>query len=177
MVQIASLFTLLAVGTSVFATPMVNVDTISVEQGLALRAPSELHNVARSPAGGAAVAAIAPVIIDIATRVVEMIDNIRDDVERRKQFTQRVVSDVHARYPGFNVVVCNVGYKLEGPGYQNVVSTKYRAAVGADVTYDVVLFSSPKTFTRQGDGGFQNWAYLVGKQCRTNGGFIDCPKH
>ncbi|EUC41348.1 hypothetical protein COCMIDRAFT_8915 [Bipolaris oryzae ATCC 44560] len=177
MVQITSLFTLFAMGASVFAIPMVNVDTISVEQGLALHATNDnVVNVARSPAAGAAVAAIAPVVIDIATRVVQMIDSIRDDIERRKQFTQRVVSEVHARYPGFNVVVCNVGYKLEGSGYQNVVSTKYRAAVGADVTFDVVLFSSPKTFTRQGDGGFQNWAYLVGKQCRTNGGFIDCPK-
>ncbi|XP_014558636.1 hypothetical protein COCVIDRAFT_24839 [Bipolaris victoriae FI3] len=176
MVQIASLFTLLAVGSSVFATPMVNIDTMSVEQGLALRATNDLPNVARSPAGGAAAAVIAPVVIDIATRVVKMIDSIRDDIERRKQFTQRVVADVHARYPGFNVVVCNVGYKLEGSGYQNVVSTKYHAAVGTDVTFDVVLFSSPKTFTRQGDGGFQNWAYLVGKQCHTDGGFIDCPK-
>lgn len=98
MVQIASFFTLLAMGSSVFATPMVNIDTISVEQGLALRyvyflpsipsltnthpsATNDLPNVARSPAAGAAAAAIAPVVIDIATRVVKMIDSIRDDVE------------------------------------------------------------------------------------------------
>jgi len=77
-------------------------------------------------------------------------------LQRRKAFTQQVAREVHTRLPGYNVVVCNVGYSLTGSGFQRVSGTSFKAKFGANVSFDVIIFNSPKTFVRRGDGGFQN---------------------
>ena len=60
------------------------------------------------------------------------------ELQRRQAFTQKVAAETAAKFPGQGVVVCNVGYKLSGPGDYVVYDTKYNAKIGSDVTY--VLF-------------------------------------
>ena len=60
-------------------------------------------------------------------------------------------------------------------------------------SFDVVVFKAPKTFDRNGDGGYENvsftivdiegallinvvqWAWNVPSSCTENGGHIECP--
>ncbi|KNG52736.1 ectomycorrhiza-regulated small secreted protein [Stemphylium lycopersici] len=164
MVRIASALSFLAMGASIMAGPVV-VDSAASEQNM----------VARADIGdkSSAVGAIA----DIVVKVINLVEGIKGDIEKRKAFTQNTAKDVAAKFPGQNVIVCNVGYSLSGAGDQLVYSTSYDAKIGADVTmvsFDVIVFKDPKTFDRQGDGGFQNWAYYLVSGCNVDGGHIEC---
>ncbi|USP81367.1 cytochrome P450 [Curvularia clavata] len=190
MVRISSLFAFLSMGTSVLATAAVVANDVApgweasppvVAEGgsdLVLRAvedgrvPGSIIETSLAEKAG-----IAGAINGIVEKILVLIEKIENDIERRKQFTQDVVRNTHAQFPGFNIVVCNVGYSLAGPGFSSVTSVTYKAQIGTPVTFDVVLFSSPKTFVRRGDGGFQNWAYMIGSHCTANGGTLNCPAH
>ncbi|KAF2085435.1 hypothetical protein K490DRAFT_58822 [Saccharata proteae CBS 121410] len=161
MVRFTSIIAFLAMGTSILASP------IAVEQTTSdLVARADINNK------GSAVNAIGTIVNQTVTLVQQMVD---EDIERRKEFTQKVSADVTAEFPGQSVIVCNVGYSLTGDGDQLVYSTSYNAKVGSDVTFDVIVFKSPKDFVRNGDGGFQNWAYNVDASCNEDGGHISCP--
>ncbi|KAF9701448.1 hypothetical protein EKO04_000864 [Ascochyta lentis] len=157
MVKITSALSLLTMAASVMANP------IAVEQNL----------VARADIGdkSSAVAAIG----DVVNKVVQLVQGmVNKDLERRRTFTQTTAKDVAAQFPGHSVIVCNVGYSLTGSGEQLVYSTSYNAKVGSDVTFDVIVFKSPKTFDRQGNGGYENWAFYVDGSCNENGGHVEC---
>lgn len=54
------------------------------------------------------------------------------DIKKRQSFTQNTAARSRAE-TGLNVVVSNVGYKLDAAN-KTVVSTSYNAKVGSDVT-------------------------------------------
>ncbi|KAF8862497.1 hypothetical protein BDZ45DRAFT_739140 [Acephala macrosclerotiorum] len=67
----------------------------------------------------------------------------------------------------------NVGYSL--PCTPEVIQkTSYKAKVGSNVSYDILIFSAGCTFTLNGDGGFQNWAYILKSGCTANGKTFTC---
>ncbi|RYN17924.1 hypothetical protein AA0115_g11564 [Alternaria tenuissima] len=157
MVRITSALAFLAMGTSIMANPVA----------------SEQNLVARADLGDKTSAAGA--IADVVDKVVQLVQGmIDDDLARRRTFTQNTAKDVAAQFPGHSVIVCNVGYSLSGSGDQLVYSTSYNAKVGSDVTFDVIVFKSPKTFDRRGDGGYENWAFYVDASCNENGGHVEC---
>ncbi|GME37279.1 hypothetical protein GTA08_BOTSDO14070 [Neofusicoccum parvum] len=160
MVSMKSALTFLALASSILASP------IAAEQGTP-------DLVTRADIGdkSSAVGAIG----DVVNKAVQLVQGMIDkDIERRQAFTQKVAKDVADQFPGHSVIVCNVGYSLSGAGEQLVYSTSYNAKVGSDVTFDVIVFKSPKVFDRQGDGGFENWAFYVDSSCNENGGHVEC---
>ncbi|KAF2086393.1 hypothetical protein K490DRAFT_66582 [Saccharata proteae CBS 121410] len=166
MVRFTSIIAFLAMGTSILASP------IAAEDGNVI-ASTTSDLVPRADIGdrASAVEAIAGVVDKAVKLVQQMVDK---DIQRRQAFTQRVVADVSAQFPGQSVVVCNVGYSLTGSGQQLVYSTSYNAKIGSDVTFDVIVFKSPKDFVRHGDGGYQNWAYMIQSNCGASGAHIWC---
>ncbi|KAH8897718.1 hypothetical protein GQ53DRAFT_817996 [Thozetella sp. PMI_491] len=123
---------------------------------------------AESGVGGGA--DIAGAVADIIGKVTNLIQGlIDDDTKRRQAFTQNTVARVR-QATGQNVVMSNVGYNFQGT-FTSRTSTKYKAKVGSDVSFDVITFKSG-TFDLKGDGGFQNasfsslyWAYIVDGTC------------
>ncbi|KAF4308830.1 hypothetical protein GTA08_BOTSDO11860 [Botryosphaeria dothidea] len=164
MVRLSSALAFLAMGTSILANP------IAAKPGNFEGSPDL---VTRADIGdkSSAVGAIGDVVNKVVKLVQGMIDK---DIERRQAFTQKVAREVADKFPGQSVIVCNVGYSLTGSGDQLVYSTSYNAKVGSDVTFDVIVFKSPKTFDRQGDGGYENWAFYVDSSCTENGGHVEC---
>ncbi|KAG7142346.1 hypothetical protein HYQ46_007646 [Verticillium longisporum] len=96
----------------------------------------------------------------------------RQRVGRRK-FTQDVAARTAAAFPGRGVVVCNVGFKTTGTVVQQT-TVRYNAKLGTTVTFEVVVLGAGASFTRQGDGGFENWAYSIPGSCRVNRETISC---
>ncbi|KNG44613.1 hypothetical protein TW65_08538 [Stemphylium lycopersici] len=138
MVRITSVLAFLAMGASTMASP-------TPDQNLVARA-----DIGDKASAGAAVA-------DVVGKVYHLVqDMIDDDIKRRQFFTQKVVQDVHAEFPNYNIVVCNVGYKLGGSGDSLIHKTSYKAKIGSNVSFDVIIFKGPNTFRRWGDGGYEN---------------------
>lgn len=52
-------------------------------------------------------------------------------------------------------MMSNVGYTFTGT-VDVKQTTSYKAKVGSNVSYDVLVFGAGGTFTLQGDGGFEN---------------------
>lgn len=73
-------------------------------------------------------------------------------------FTQQTVAQVQ-QATGKNVVMSNVDYTFSGTPITKS-SIKYKAKIGADVSYDVLTFNNG-TFSLHGDGGFQNVSVLT----------------
>jgi len=65
-----------------------------------------------------------------------------------------MVSRVRQKWPMHSIVIANTAYSFNG-AMVHKVGAKYKAAVGKDVTYDVLMFDHA-TFQLKGDGGFQN---------------------
>ncbi|KAH6697294.1 hypothetical protein F5X68DRAFT_272273 [Plectosphaerella plurivora] len=110
----------------------------------------------------------------IVFNVTKLVLAIRgNDMAHRREFTQRVAREAFAISSGNAVVVCNVGYQTTGQVLSRTVQ-RFDANIGADVTYDVVVIGPGATFTRQGDGGFENWAYSIPGRCSAAGAKITC---
>jgi len=117
--------------------------------------------------------AIANGIIDIGNKIDKIVGGIiQGDIDRRKQFTQRIVADLRQRFGSTNFVISNVGYKFTG----HMISKKqvfYHNHIGAKVSFDVIAFKKG-TFQLEGDGGFQNWAAIYDSRCTHRSKFIQC---
>ncbi|KAE9370856.1 hypothetical protein N431DRAFT_442638 [Stipitochalara longipes BDJ] len=122
--------------------------------------------------GGKADAAGA--VAEVIRKVVNLIQGLIDgDTVRRQRFTQETVSAVSVQFPGRSVVMSNVGYSLTCTP-EVIQHTSYNAKIGYNVSYDVLIFGNGCTFTLKGDGGFQNWAYILKYGCTANGGVLTC---
>lgn len=78
--------------------------------------------------------------------------------QRRQSFTQETVSAVSAQFPGNSVVMSNVDYTISCAP-EVVQHTSYKAKVGSNVSYDVLIIGAGCKFTLKGDGGFQNVSF------------------
>ncbi|PNH73291.1 hypothetical protein VDGD_09319 [Verticillium dahliae] len=98
---------------------------------------------------------------------------IQQTIDKDLEFTQDVAARTAAAFPGRGVVVCNVGFKTTGTVVQQT-TVRYDAKLGTTVTFEVVVLGAGASFTRQGDGGFENWAYSIPGSCRANRQTISC---
>ncbi|KAK0111666.1 hypothetical protein ONS95_002011 [Cadophora gregata] len=113
-------------------------------------------------------------VAEVVQKVVRLIQGLVDgDIKRRQRFTQETVTAVYKKFPTKTVVMSNVGYSLSCQPTV-VQRTSYKAKVGSNVSYDVLVFGKGCTFTLKGDGGFENWAYIRQSSCRANGKTITC---
>jgi len=74
-----------------------------------------------------------------------------------EQFTQQSINTLLAEYPGYNAIICHVGFQQN---LQDATHYHYELPLTAPRTqgYEVFVFKSGE-FRRQGDGGFENWCY------------------
>ncbi|KAL9949697.1 hypothetical protein D7B24_006773 [Verticillium nonalfalfae] len=132
--------------------------------------PKPSGPVPGAPNKGSAATAILGIAEKINLLIQQTIDK---DLEGRRKFTQDVAARTAAAFPGRGVVVCNVGFKTTGTVVQQT-TVRYDAKLGTTVTFEVVVLGAGASFTRQGDGGFENWAYSIPGSCRINRETISC---
>ncbi|KAK0102198.1 hypothetical protein ONS95_001007 [Cadophora gregata] len=172
-----TLITALTVGLVAFsnASPLVKrATTVSSDTGDASITPAITTEPVSFPddVGGKVDAAGA--VADVVNKVVQLVQGlVDDDIKRRQRFTQETVASVINQFPTKNVVMSNVGYSISCTP-DVVSSTSYKAKVGSNVSYDVLVFGSGCTFELQGDGGFENWAYIRQASCTGTGKSFTC---
>ncbi|KAG9230518.1 hypothetical protein BJ875DRAFT_444941 [Amylocarpus encephaloides] len=148
----------------------VSSDTgvVSITPQITADVASDLNDVGgKADAAGA----VANVINKAVQLVQGMVDN---DIKRRQAFTQETVAAVSAAFSGQPVITSNVGYSITGTAPVTVQETSYNAKVGSNVSFDVIILSSGSFFTLEGDGGFENWAYIIPSTCSRSGKTITC---
>lgn len=113
--------------------------------------------------------------------VVEMIINvvgsikagIAADKNARSGFTQDLVGKMNAKNPKFNYVICHTKHKTAFDGKQGTdwghSHQEFDIKVGGTVGYEIYWAKSGK-FTREGDGGFLNWAYIGNIKSKSSDG-------
>ncbi|KAG4412714.1 hypothetical protein IFR04_014145 [Cadophora malorum] len=167
----------LTVGLAAFsaASPLQKrATTVSTDTGTADITPAIATEPVSFPddVGGKADAAGA--VADVVNKVVQLVQGlVDDDIKRRQRFTQETVASVSAQFPGQSVIMSNVGYTLSCTP-EVLSSTSYNAKVGSNVSFDVLVFGSGCTFSLEGDGGFENWAYIIQSACKADGKTITC---
>ncbi|EDR01178.1 ectomycorrhiza-regulated small secreted protein [Laccaria bicolor S238N-H82] len=103
--------------------------------------------------------------IEIVEAVVELvtglIDAINEDNTKRGQFTIDTVTQSGEQWPGFNWVICHTDHTTAFDGTQGTDWGHTHHEL--DVTFGTIGFElywfRSGTFTRNGDGGYLNWAY------------------
>ncbi|KAL2065296.1 hypothetical protein VTL71DRAFT_2965 [Oculimacula yallundae] len=167
----------LTAGLAAFTTasPLDKRGKVSTDTGSVNINPKIISSVshpAGAPVRGSADAA--GTIGDIVIKVTDFVQKLVDkDLERRRRFTQETTASVAAAFPGQGVIMSNVGYDLSCTP-PVLYSTKYKAKVGRDVSYDVLIVEKGCTFTLKGDGGFENWAFVPAGTCKGNGKTVTC---
>ncbi|KAJ8483347.1 hypothetical protein ONZ45_g14626 [Pleurotus djamor] len=89
--------------------------------------------------------------------------HINSDKAARSQFTQDLVSKMRHEYPSFNWVICHTKHTYKFDGRRGVDwDHKHQefelGSLFGTTGYEIYNFKGGE-FTRQGDGGYLNWAY------------------
>lgn len=116
--------------------------------------------------------------IEIVEAVVELvtglIDAINEDNTKRGQFTIDTVTKSGEQWPGFNWVICHTDHTTAFDGTQGTDWGHTHHEL--DVTFGTIGFElywfRSGTFTRNGDGGYLNWAYEGVVTGTDNGGSV-----
>ncbi|KAJ3511734.1 hypothetical protein NMY22_g15557 [Coprinellus aureogranulatus] len=102
-----------------------------------------------------------------------IVGQVNDDNEGRSEFTQKVVSEGHKKWPEYNWVICHTDHSTHFDGEQGKdwdhFHREYDIKIGGTIGYEVYWFRSG-TFERHGDGGYLNWAYYGNVKSTSNGG-------
>jgi len=155
------------------ATVKVNLSDLVVRDVQAVEDIQDIQPVLEARQSPEEVVEIINGIIEIATKVDNIVQGIINaDIKRRQQFTQQTVAGLRQRFPSTNFVMSNVGYSFTGKEITKK-QVFYHNHIGAKVSYDVIAFKHG-TFQLQGDGGFQNWAAIYDSTCKHHDKFIQC---
>jgi hypothetical protein len=103
-----------------------------------------------------------------------IIDAINHDITLRDQFTTKTVTDSGQKWPGFNWVICHTDHTTAFDGTQGTDWGHSHHELGlifGSTGYELYWFKSG-TFTRNGDGGYLNWAYEGVVTGTENGGSV-----
>ncbi|CZT52999.1 uncharacterized protein RSE6_14430 [Rhynchosporium secalis] len=168
----------LTVGFVAFSTasPVVKRGIVQTDTGKANIKPAIVADKAVIDVNGSprSSADVGGTMGDIVIKVIDLVQGLVDkDLERRRRFTQETTASIAATFPGKTVVMSNVGYSLSCTP-EALTSTKYKAKVGSDVSYDVLIIGAGCKFNLEGDGGFENWAYVPAGTCKGDGKAINC---
>ncbi|KAJ8519983.1 hypothetical protein ONZ45_g3104 [Pleurotus djamor] len=102
--------------------------------------------------------------IEAIINIVNLVqDRINKDKAARSQFTQDLVSRMHAAHPNFNWIICHTKHTYKFDGRRGVDwdhrHQEFDIKLGGTIGYEIYNLKSGE-FTRQGDGGYLNWAYI-----------------
>ncbi|RDB14947.1 hypothetical protein Hypma_016157 [Hypsizygus marmoreus] len=161
----------LLVAYGIAATATLAMPVYTTDSTLSLRAPSSFETFdTRESAfdlqerqAGAVVEAGAEVIKLITGVVAGIKAGIAADKNKRSQFTQDLVKDLSSKNPAFNYVICHTKHTTAFDGAKGTdwghSHQEFDIKIGGTVGYEIYWAKSGK-FTRQGDGGYLNWAYI-----------------
>jgi len=115
-------------------------------------------------------------IVEAVVDLVEgIIDMINEDNTKRDQFTVDTVTQSGQQWPGFNWVICHTDHTTAFDGTQGTdwghTHHELDISLGRTIGYELYWFRSG-TFTRNGDGGYLNWAYEGVVTGTENGGSV-----
>ncbi|KAJ8523242.1 hypothetical protein ONZ45_g330 [Pleurotus djamor] len=89
-------------------------------------------------------------------------DGLKQDKNLRSDYTYRLIQELRSKYPQFNYVVCHTKHSYQWDGVKGVDwdhrHEEVDVKIGGTIGYEIYNARSG-TFTRQGDGGFLNWAW------------------
>lgn len=101
-------------------------------------------------------------IIGLAAKAIAEITSnvVKDDKNARDVFAQTTVSELRDQFPDYSVIAVAVEHSIEGPNIHQHAELEYK--LGTSQGYEVyfVKEGDEATFTREGDGGYINWAYI-----------------
>ncbi|KAL0948797.1 hypothetical protein HGRIS_008927 [Hohenbuehelia grisea] len=122
----------------------------------------------------AQVARVAKVVIDGVTDIIKGIQNgIKQDKLARSGFTQQLVAQMHQKHPDYNWIICHTKHTTKFDGKRGTDwdhrHQEFDVKIGGTVGYEIYNLKSGE-FTRQGDGGFLNWAYIGNIKKNDQGG-------
>ncbi|KAJ3508158.1 hypothetical protein NLJ89_g5907 [Agrocybe chaxingu] len=114
-----------------------------------------------------------------AVEIRNVIDGILRQVESsvdwdRGGFTKTGVATLFSRYPEFNWIMCHTSHSYIWGGSRGVDWEHWHHELdvyGAGTIGYEIYWARYGTFSLNGDGGFQNWAY-IGNVQKINGGRI-----
>ncbi|KAF6756760.1 hypothetical protein DFP72DRAFT_1044866 [Ephemerocybe angulata] len=120
---------------------------------------------------------VAKMVIEGVMKVVELIKGkIKEDKEHRGKYTIDMVNRLRKEDPSSNYVICDTKYSFDPKGgkenkdwFHHVA--KFKDSFGKKVRYDILKFHKGK-FTRKGDGGWLNWAYIGNVAHTSKGGKV-----
>ncbi|KAL0955224.1 hypothetical protein HGRIS_004126 [Hohenbuehelia grisea] len=172
--------------SSFLVAPVVLFVAQSALAAVVTREPSALvsdtYEVARdlsasngtSQLEGRQAAQIASAVIGGITQIIGGIqDGIKQDKLNRGEFTKNLVSQMHQQHPDFNWIVCHTKHTYKFDGQRGVDwdhrHQEFDIKVGGTIGYEIYNLKSGD-FTRQGDGGYLNWAYIGNIKTTDQGG-------
>jgi len=122
-------------------------------------------------------------IVDAVEDVVKMVINIvgtikgeiAADKAARSGFTQDLVGRMYKKNPKFTYFICHTEHTTAFTGKQGVdwghSHQEFNVHFGKTVGYEIYWAKSGK-FTRKGDGGYLNWAYIGNVKSTSDGGKV-----
>jgi len=102
-------------------------------------------------------------------------DVAKQDKLNRGSFTKNTVATLRQKHPTYNFVICHTKHRTKFDGkagkewYHDHRELKMGFPVGTTIGYEIYGFKSGE-FTRQGDGGWLNWAYTGNLKKSDQGG-------
>jgi len=167
------LLTICLVTTTSIATPVyydINEDVeVRAEPIIETRdGATAVADTAGAVAGAAgAVSGVAGAVSGIMDMISKVVGGIKAGIEKDKElrgdFTSKLVGDMSHNNPAFNYVVCHTKHTTAFDGVEGTdwghSHQEFDVKVGGTIGYEIYYLKSG-VFTRQGDGGFLNWAYI-----------------
>lgn len=86
------------------------------------------------------------------------LDQVKDDNQKREQFTKNFVDEARKQYPDYNIVIIHTPHSREG----NFIHEHHELPMTVGTCGYEAYFSKigePFSLENQGDGGYINWAF------------------
>ncbi|RDB14945.1 hypothetical protein Hypma_016158 [Hypsizygus marmoreus] len=169
------------VACSLTVMSAIAMPIITGDDAVALRAPStdtffesrsyyepvdlEVRGPPGAPSpGGEVVHAVGGLLVDVVKGIQAGIEADKEnDIQNRSKFTQDLVNALNSKSPKLNYVICHTKHSTAFEGTKGTdwghAHQEFDIKVGGTIGYEIYWFTAGK-FTRQGDGGYLNWAYV-----------------
>jgi len=116
-------------------------------------------------------------VMDVAKMIVDVVGSIKAGIEADKNarggYTQDLVGKMNAKNPKMNYIVCHTKHKTAFDGTKGKdwghSHEEFKNQMGGTIGYEIYWAKSGK-FTREGDGGFLNWAYIGNVKSKSGDG-------
>ncbi|KAF8079373.1 hypothetical protein FPV67DRAFT_115230 [Lyophyllum atratum] len=116
-------------------------------------------------------------VLDVAKMIIDVVGSIKAgiaaDKNARSGFTQDTVGKMNKQNPKFNYIMCHTKHTTAFDGKQGVdwghTHQEFDIKIGGTIGYEIYWVKSGK-FTRKGDGGYLNWAYIGNVKSKSKDG-------